>query len=109
MLKANRINILLDGFMFLVMAALILTPGTEAHVLFGILLMIGVITHLILHKRQIKILYTQLFPNPKTQFIGVILFILVTVSLFTLPFVLPREHHGPHGNQGGRAADVQED
>jgi hypothetical protein len=109
MMKANKINILLDGFMFLVMAALALTPGTEAHALLGILLVIAVITHLIMHKRQIKILYTQLFPNPKTQFIGVILFILVTVSLFALPFVLPKEHHGPQGYQGGRADEVQED
>ncbi len=107
MRNPNKLNFILDVVMFLVITALALTPGNEAHEILGVILVISVITHLVLHRKQIKILYNHLIPNPRTQIIGIILFLLVTASLFTLPFVLSKEHHGPRGHRGANSTQVE--
>ena len=92
----NNINIILDMIMTLVIVGIFLVKGS-LHENFGYTLGILVTIHVILHWKQIKIMYCQLLPNSLTQITGLVVFTLLIVSLFTLPAMMPQNERPYHG------------
>lgn len=60
----------------------------EIHLFLGYILIGLVFLHIILHWKQIKSIYNKLIPNPNVRKIVTVLFIIISILLLILPFIL---------------------
>lgn len=61
---------------------------SEIHLILGYILIGLVFLHIILHWKQIKSIYNKLIPNPNVRKIVTAFFIVTSILLLLLPFIL---------------------
>jgi len=92
--------------MTLVIVGIFLVKG-GTHETLGYTLGILVTVHVILHWKQIKIMYCQMLPDSTIQITVLVIFVLLLVSLFSWPGLTPQnERHGP-GGKGGYSSTLK--
>ena len=103
----NHINIILDMIMTLVIIGIFLVKG-DTHESFGYTLGILVTIHVILHWKQIKIMYCQMLPDSISQITVLVIFVFLLVSIFSLPGLMPQNEQRGHGGPGGYSSTMKQ-
>ncbi|HPT69077.1 MAG TPA: hypothetical protein PKW50_02950 [Syntrophomonas sp.] len=95
----GKINLVLDFVMFLFILAIFFVKG-EFHEALAYILGAMLILHLVLHWKQIKVLYCQLIPQQKYRYLAGIVAVASIAAILTMPLYVTTDEHGPGGEFG---------
>ena len=104
MKNKGKFNLILDFTMFLFILAIFCVKGeiheTLAYTLGGLLIL-----HIVLHWKQIKVLYRQLIPQSRYQYLFGFLAVAAIVAVLTMPLYVTVDSQGYNGNDHGYNGD----
>ncbi len=92
-----KLNLVIDAIMFVIMLSIFTIKG-EMHEAFAYTLGVLVISHIVMHWKQIRVMYRQLIPGAWAQKLVAALFLILTAAVLLIPCFYPSAN-GPNGNQ----------
>lgn len=95
MKNRGKTNLILDFLMFLAMLAIFCVKGetheTLAYTVGGL-----IILHIVLHWKQIKVLYRQLIPQTRYQYLAGLVAAAAIAAVLTMPLYVTSDGYGEH-------------
>lgn len=107
MKNRNKTNLILDFLMFLTMLAIFCVKG-EIHEILAYTIGGLVVLHLVLHWKQMKVMFKQLIPQTNYQYLAGILAVAAIAAVLTMPLYISQDEsrdfieHGAYGGHGER-------
>jgi len=99
MKNRNKTNLILDFLMFLTMLAIFCVKG-EIHEALAYTIGALVVVHLVLHWKQIKVMFKQLIPQTSYQYMAGILALAAIAAVLAMPLYISQDGSGDFGERG---------